>query len=457
MPTLPAAFPPALLAAIARRPNPQPDAAGRVAAFWKLLQLLEQETKEALATPVPPPDKSCEGGYVLHDLNTGSAGTPLEPWLRALGMPPTTLGPRPTLPGDGVLLADGNLLNNHPFSMLDPCWASAALGYLLLLVDPRLKAAFPTTPVRRSLPPSDTLTLALAGDWGTGPWDDEGQPSPAEQVGAQIRACAADLTVHLGDVYPLGLGDYERARLADTWPQGRHGAFTLNSNHEMYAWGRGYYEVALRHPTFAAQQGTGYFSLEWGPWLVLGLDTGYYDPSLIFSHGSLATDADGNPDPREPQNQFLQQAGHHARATGKAVLLLTHHHGLSLDGTQRTSLWDQVTTLLGQPPDVWCWGHNHKGIVYTADSAADPRTAARCLGHASLPFGEATKLRQPDGTPLPSIRYFTCTPLGGSHQHRVRNGFLRLTLRADGWEEAWIDQGGDCGFAAHHPLPTPSA
>src|SRR4029450_152077 len=114
----------------------------------------------------------------------------------------------------------------------------------------------------------------------------------------------------------------------DAWKPGRRGAFNFNGNHDMYAWAKGYME-SLQHPTFAVQQGTNYFAVEFGDWIVVGLDTSYFDPSLMFLNGSM-------PDP--DQTASLKRVRERVDETGQKVFLLTHHPAVSADGTKTTSL-----------------------------------------------------------------------------------------------------------------------
>ena len=79
----------------------------------------------------------------------------------------------------------------------------------------------------------DQVTLAIAGDWGTG-------IAPATTIGGYIARRNPDYTIHHGDVYYSGLPEEESSKLIELWPAGGRGSLTLNSNHEMYAGGRRY-------------------------------------------------------------------------------------------------------------------------------------------------------------------------------------------------------------------------
>src|SRR5207245_6113755 len=83
---------------------------------------------------------------------------------------------------------------------------------------------------------------------------------------------------------------------AGIWPQNTI-SFALNSNHEMYAGGEGYFRALLADNRFAAQGGLSYFALENNQWLIIGLDTAYFArwSSRLYEKGALAEprDADG--------------------------------------------------------------------------------------------------------------------------------------------------------------------
>jgi hypothetical protein len=65
------------------------------------------------------------------------------------------------------------------------------------------------------------------------------------------------------------------------------GSFALNGNHEMYALGKGYFDVFL--PTLGIRTSPGlepqgqrasFFALKNRDWIVIGLDTGYYSTGI---------------------------------------------------------------------------------------------------------------------------------------------------------------------------------
>jgi len=95
---------------------------------------------------------------------------------------------------------------------------------------------------------------ASSVDWGTG-------LTESDLVMARLTTHNPAYLIHLGDVYYAGTKKEERGPFFlahwPTTPEGR--SFTLNSNHEMYSGGHGYFNVALADTRFKAQCGTSYF------------------------------------------------------------------------------------------------------------------------------------------------------------------------------------------------------
>jgi len=281
---------------------------------------------------------------------------------------------------------------------------------------------------------ADTTRIAIVGDWGTGEYNDDGGPAVA--VMDAITSLDVDYIIHLGDVYYAGtrgiiefLGE-EDDHLMDLWPEERtakglkkNTSFTLNSNHEMYDGANGYFKVALdqKNTPFSAQQNASFFALEFGSWLIIGLDSAYYSPAHnLFMDGSL-NGQDG------AQTKWCQQLI--ADNPDKKIIVMSHHTGISADGTQskgEKKFWDEVIHALnGAIPDYWYWGHIHLGVVYSDDLPLAKGANLRCVGHGSIPFGEPWGLENQSG-----IEYYPKTPLGDGL--RVRNGFAVVELNSNG-------------------------
>ena len=151
----------------------------------------------------------------------------------------------------------------------------------------------------------------------------------------------------------------------------------------------------------------------------------------MYMDGSLGDDG--------VQLGFLRQQV----ATGKKVIVITHHNGLSEDGSETTNLWTQV--MSGFPadagPDYWYWGHVHAGVVY------QPRTPGkilcRCCGHGALPWGQASQLAGNSNV----LWYENRSANDSDIPQRVLNGFAMLYLDGPNIEEVFYDENGGAAWA----------
>ena len=222
----------------------------------------------------------------------------------------------------------------------------------------------------------------MAGDWGTGNWG--AVDSPSTRIGASIESQAPDYTIHLGDVYYAGTKTEETDHFVAAWPIGSKGGFALNSNHEMYSGAHAYFNEALGK-LFPEQQGHSYFALENTHWIIVGLDSAYFDTSKLYRAGSIGKD---------PQLQFLKDQV----AKKKKLIILTHHNGLIdlKDGRQQKNdpLWSEIMSAFpsGQGPNYWYWGHVHTGTVYQQNVFTN-NVRCRCLGHGGIPGGYSSVLQ----------------------------------------------------------------
>jgi len=293
------------------------------------------------------------------------------------------------------------------------------------------------------------VRIAIIGDWGSGKYKlnclaDKDGPACAVLDALRKLATPPDYIIHLGDTYYSGTGPNRSPAREEThhlvdilklYPglaKPGH-CFTLNSNHEMYGGAYGYYSSALSDPLFSSQQGCSYFALEFGDWIIAGIDSAYFDPSTLYMNGGLGAKT------INPQYQFLQQV----KASGKKVIVMSHHTGLSTDGGSPSKyLWKDVTDVV--TPDYWYWGHTHLGAVYSS-KAYSGNVRCRCIGHSSIPFAippGMDKCREnvdwysdsalECGKELQALYY---------SQPRAKNGFAILTLSEDGITEEVYDIG----------------
>ncbi|NCD68568.1 metallophosphoesterase family protein [Mucilaginibacter agri] len=422
---------------------------------WAFLQQSEQKLVGVITgNEVPdhqPGDE--EYGLILYLLNY-QMPPPLQPvkdLLKQFGMPDSIITPEqyqiwlPNLE-TGFVTSDGTLINTTKYATLDPDYLIAALHYL------RTKSHIPlfstkthpygTTPAVFDVPDTDPLTIAVFGDWGTGKWQDStAAMCPAELVNAGITSLNPDIVIHLGDVYYWGSSDQETANFSGMLVAGSKASFTLNSNHEMYDGGNGYFDVALTNPALSAQQQTSWFAITYSDWLLLGLDSAYFDDSTLFKSGTVTGD---------DQLAFIKEVVTKPENAGKKIIVMTHHNTINYDGASLNvrkhggSLAQDVFEVLGnRMPEFWYYGHLHNGIVYNAAAVqqsnvfaqfGNPAIGLRCMGHAGIPAGEARGLV---GNPIAD--YFVTTPMGGNdprHAKRVLNGFALFTLETGKITEA---------------------
>ncbi len=292
--------------------------------------------------------------------------------------------------------------------------------------------AFNNSPAVVQIP--DKVTLAILGDWG-------GNNSAAQQVAARAQAVGADYWVHLGDVYYAGTAedgiierDYQKKNFLDVWPGADGKSFNLNSNHDMYAHGTGYYNTALRTSIFSAQQGCGYFALFNTSFRFVGLDTAYFDPDQSgtgFMTGALGPTGSGT------QARFLHDQAAAAAGAGQQLVLFSHHNGLSVDGLTPTPLWNEVAAQLiplAGKQVIWYWGHEHLAAVYTPHRAGDVTVLPRCCGHGCIPWGVASALDSPN------VVWAEKEVLGPGTDYFVTNGFATLKLEGSSLTESFFGQ-----------------
>jgi hypothetical protein len=359
---------------------------------------------------------------------------------------------RVTAPGDRVLCTRwGEILSFQTYERLDPDWAWPIMNYVLNFLpgwlDRRTTGLAPfieadwTTPLPLAPGKDGKVRIALMGDWGTGSYTLTGLNSrdgPALETMRALEALPAppDYLVHLGDTYYSGTGagripeNEEAQNLLEVWKQ--HGAiakpgrcFALNGNHEMYGGLYGYYN-ALSDPLFSAQRGCSYFALEFGDWIIAGIDSSYFDTSVLYLDGSLGEDTD-------PQYDFLRKI----KARGKKVILLSHHNGISMDGGSASPrLWKDVTQAL--TPDYWYWGHWHLGAAYS-EHAFSGAVKARCVGHGAIPFSNPPGML----ACADNIAWYAHSgpAAPGPFQPRAKNGFAVLTLTPSGITEEFYEVG----------------
>lgn len=409
-------------------------------ATWEFLIESEQALIMLMNNNPPSPTDpgNIEFGWVLYFLNNDTSIT-IKDVLKELGkLPDSKISTEDWATwfkiwnGSGVLMGDGTLLSTAKYAQMDPEWSISVIYFLLQKVDVVKKQPFAHQPATLDFSDQKKLKIALFGDWGTGSYKDGNlSDSPSQLVMDQIKLLNPDIMIHLGDVYYAGLPNEEFKNLLQCWNKAPLGNFTLNSNHEMYDGANGLYNVALSNDLFELQNCTTYFSLKYKQWKILGLDSAY-NATKFYMDGAMD-------DPfQSGQDGFVSK-----EANTEKLMLLTHHNPIDTVGANKNALWEDVVTnsLDGKSPDVWYWGHTHNGIVYNA-KAASGETKARCLGHAAIPFGDASWLKDEE-----RVDYYTHTPLNDNYPNnskRVKNGFAILEFDEAGTlSETWYDQDGE--------------
>jgi hypothetical protein len=187
----------------------------------------------------------------------------------------------------------------------------------------------------------------------------------------------------------------EKALLVNLWPQGSKGTFALNSNHEMYCGGKGYFET-IRGPKWG-NQGFSCFALHNNDWLIVGLDTAYFAfyQSWLYEEGYLSDD-----NRRQPrgmvQINWLKALLGEAQHARKRLMILTHHDGfdVKVGEAKKKGLYNELKGYVNNDRDCfWYWGHVHGGLVYKPiPLGTNTNLYARCVGHGGVPYAPYPEL-----------------------------------------------------------------
>jgi Calcineurin-like phosphoesterase len=294
------------------------------------------------------------------------------------------------------------------FSNLDPRWVSwvwvKAQGWL------KGKHAFVnhTSPNDFQFDMKDEATVAIVGDWGGG-------NAAAQAVANQIKALNPDHVIHLGDVYYSGTPKETRERFIKHWPRptepGR--SLALNSNHEMYGGGYGYFDITL--PEF--KQPASYFCLSNSKWRFIGLDTGYDEHDL---HGR--------------QDEWLAAQ---LQDGGRKNILFTHHQLFSAyENTDASKLYAKMKRFLDAKQIYgWIWGHEHLCVAYQEHMGIK----AVCLGNGCFPYNP------PRNQPQVPVEWMNDRQQADDPDYRGMHTFALMKVSPAQIEIKYIDQDGYVG------------
>jgi calcineurin-like phosphoesterase family protein len=310
-------------------------------------------------------------------------------------------------PGDRGGTASAAALMEQ-FDNLDPRWIEVVWEKAKSLLKGKHNFTTHSSPNDFRFQMNDSATVAIVGDWGGG-------NDAAKGVRDQIVARNPDHVIHLGDVYYAGTPKEITERFLDLWPApkapGR--SFALNSNHEMYSGGYGYFDSTL--PQF--QQPASYFSLANNNWRLIGLDTGYIDHDL-------------NP----PQVAWL---GAQLQDAGPKNILLSHHQLFSAyEMTDAKILQSRVQPFLDAKQIYgWIWGHEHLCVVYREYLGIK----AACLGNGCFPYNP------PGNEPQVPVEWMNNRQQPNDPDYRGIHTFALLTITPAEIKIEYVDQDGTVG------------
>jgi hypothetical protein len=234
------------------------------------------------------------------------------------------------------------------------------------------------------------IRIALAGDWATG--TDE-----AESVSKQIISFKPHYSIHLGDVYYvggphevdenfLGIKNPRNSFEPCLWPNGSHGSFALNGNHEMYARGFAYFDRILpklgliSHGKPCGQKAS-FFCLENEYWRLIALDTGYNSVSWPLLELFIESDCALG---RE-QVKWLRTIVRPREDDPRGIIILTHHQYYSRYDNWYPRPAKQLVKFFSRPV-LWFWGHEHRLAIYEEFGVRGGiRAFGRCIGHGGMP------------------------------------------------------------------------
>jgi hypothetical protein len=351
-------------------------------------------------------------------------------------------------------LLGGGIIGRGHYESFDPNWIQCLVNYYETRSNLR---DFPSNKVNGIDPVKPLLgnpiKIAVAGDWGTGTTplsarpEDQAPFNTALAVANGMRGLNPDYTIHLGDVYYSGLPVEETNSFLNAFPKGAAGSYALNSNHEMYDGGIGYFDVLLADPDFAgSQQGLSYFALTNQNWLIIGLDTAFFGchQSARYDDGYIS---DPNmPNGTDQRDWLIDVLKSNA---GKRVIMLTHHDGFGVntvtgDITMRP-LYNDLTHVMTDVRDWWWyWGHAHSVVVYEQVALDNKSTMTpRCVGHGAIPYLPAGPNLNKVGKGNFRVHWAESDlARKNGDPRRAPNGFVLITLNGADLHEEYYDEFG---------------
>jgi hypothetical protein len=338
--------------------------------------------------------------------------------------------------------ATGEIIGVHKFDATDPRWILSAVN---MVVSEKVPFPYPTGPddAEVQLPERD-ITMGVAGDWGTGLYS-------SNQIGAFIGSRKPDLALHIGDVYYSGTEEEVTDKFVHRFPRGTFGTFALNSNHEMYSGGKGYFNITLKDPDFAAKQSKSFFSLYNSKWQLIALDTAYEsEKAQLYQNGVIGS---------EQLGWFTMQL-QKAKAAGRRIAIFTHHNPISVveKNKQDTNLIQQIlsaASMANSMFDYWFFGHEHAVAVFEPMLWNHKNVAARCIGHGGIPYPPATLGDKGQGV-IARWTETTCYAVGKGDPKCALNGFAMYTFPISGADivEQYFDDSNNLRYTVTSPFAT---
>lgn len=310
------------------------------------------------------------------------------------------------------------------YELLDPGWWQSVANRLLHKRVPFITHSS-LSDFRVELS-EEKLTVAMVGDWGTG------LPSSRE-IARHMAAVQPSITIHLGDVYYSGTKHEVETRFLPDWPGGSIGTFAVNSNHEMYAGGEGYFQSTLRQSAFAEHQKASYFCISAPGWQIIGLDSAYAASDFLYQKGRLS----------DPQISWVEAQLAEGARRGQRSIVLSHHNPIDVHGGSDQPFLDQMLRAAEPHPfEFWYFAHEHVAARYAPFGPQGRQFLGRCVGHGGVPYAP-----EKIGDAANGVRVeWTETELADDPEEtrRAKNGFVLLVLDSNTrkLDETFIDEFG---------------
>ncbi|HEX9544450.1 MAG TPA: metallophosphoesterase [Pyrinomonadaceae bacterium] len=310
-------------------------------------------------------------------------------------------------PGGGAGAAAAALMEQ--FDNVDPRWAEVVWQKAKLLFKGKHHFTTHQEVANINFDMDDETTIAVVGDWGGG-------NQAAQAISDRIKDIKPNHIIHLGDVYYAGTPKEINERFLKFWPTPAEPgkSFALNSNHEMYSGGYGYFDVTL--PKF--KQPASYFTLSNKNWRLIGLDTGYDEHDL-----------------HPPQADWLKAQ---LADDGRKNILFSHHQLFSAyeTGTDCSKLQAKVQPFLNAGKIYgWIWGHEHLCVAYKKFMGLK----GVCLGNGCFPYNP------PQGKP-DNVEWLNTRQQPDDPDYRGIHTFALLKVSPEKIVIQYFDQDGKKGY-----------